>query len=275
MRYSCNAVGGADYVVWRNNLGQNFDLPNRDPALFGPINEFDYEVWRESFGSPSTMDLAQPSDFNHLIFEGDWQVWFEPYNGTEANQETNFVHLYQDVPGTPGLSYTMKGWADFEDFFPGGVDFLNAEANGVPSSCRPEDCFDGLPSPTDTFFAIEFLDANNVVLPGSLVKELKADGQLLTPFPDEKLWMQHTLTAVAPANTVKVRVRASMINGVFNPLPDPEVFNMSFFVDSFSLTAAPASGLASSVPEPTAAILGALATWGLLSATRRRRLEHV
>ncbi|HEY2759279.1 MAG TPA: hypothetical protein VGI75_01010, partial [Pirellulales bacterium] len=44
-------VDAADYVVWRAHLGQNFALPNRDPANTGLIGAGDYASWRNHFGS--------------------------------------------------------------------------------------------------------------------------------------------------------------------------------------------------------------------------------
>jgi len=179
-------------------------------------------------------------------------MWFQPYYGSDADQEDNFAHLTQTVPGTPGVAYTMSGWALFETYFPGGVTNLNLAAGGTPTDA-PFD--DGPPSPTDTFFALEFLDANGAVLTGSEEIELKAAGQL-----SNEVWQQHMLSAVAPAGTTDVRVRASMLDGVYNPLPQPQVFQESFFVDSFSLTAAPGAGSNTGVvPEPTAWLLAILA----------------
>ena len=44
-------VDAADYVVWRDHLGQSFSLPNRDPANTGVIGTADYSSWRSHFGS--------------------------------------------------------------------------------------------------------------------------------------------------------------------------------------------------------------------------------
>jgi hypothetical protein len=268
----CNAVDAGDYVLWRKQVGGPGTLANRHPNFVGQPNVFpaEYNIWRTRFGYPYVMDLAQPSNFSHLLFEGDWQVWFEPYNGTEAAAEDNFAHLTQLVQGTPGLQYTFTGWALFEDYFPGGVDNLNAAPGGVPSGAPFND---GPPSPTDSFFGLDFLDASGNVLAGSVEKELKADGQ-----PSNTTWVQHTLVGIAPAGTVSVRVRATMLDGVYNPLPSPQVFQMSFFVDAFSLTATtPGAGSASGIPEPSTALLSTLATVGSISTlrfrsnTRRRR----
>jgi hypothetical protein len=167
------------------------------------------------------------------------------------------------VPGTPGFEYTMTGWALFEDYFPGGVDNLNLEVAGVPTGAPFND---GPPSPTDSFFGLDFLDVNGNVLAGSIEIELKAAGQ-----PSNTTWTQHTLVGVAPAGTVNVRVRATMTDGVYNPLPSPQVYQMSFFVDAFSLTAGPpgsGSG-AGAVPEPATWILFAMAL-AVCVVSRRR-----
>lgn len=52
-------VNTADYVVWRNNNGQNVTLPNDSTP--GTVNSADYDVWRANFGNsnapsgPSTL----------------------------------------------------------------------------------------------------------------------------------------------------------------------------------------------------------------------------
>lgn len=200
--------------------------------------------------------LAEGAFYSHRRYTLDggndigrfWNMWFKPYVGTftvieGVAQEDNYAHLYQDVSATPGLLYTMKGHAGFEMLFPGGVDFLNWEAGdpGEPST-DPLSFSDGRASPTDFFFALEFLDAGGAVLPGSVEVELKANGQLNAPntnnWVSNQNWQEHTLSAIAPPGTMEVRVRASMIDGVSNPdLSVPYSFNMSAFVDGFSLTA--------------------------------------
>ncbi len=260
----CGAVDAADYTVWRDNLGATFALPNRHSSLTGPINQFDYDIWKADFGFPRTMDLAQSANFSHLAFFDDgglWNVWFQPYNGTFANNPDNEAHLTQTVSGTPGLTYTMEGHALFENFFPGGVVNLNAGTGAAPSGA-PFD--DGPVSPTDTFFGLDFLDSTGAVLTGSVQIELKAAGQ-----PSNTTWMKHTLVGVAPTGTTQVRVRATMTDGVHNPLPSPQSFSQSFFVDAFSLTASGGASAAAAVPEPTSCLvlLGAL---GVLAAFRGR-----
>jgi hypothetical protein len=46
-----NVVDAADYTVWRNQLGQNVELPNRNPALQGNlIGPGDYSFWKDHYG---------------------------------------------------------------------------------------------------------------------------------------------------------------------------------------------------------------------------------
>jgi hypothetical protein len=43
-------VDAADYTVWRDHLGQNYALQNRDPSASGPIGTSDYAYWVAHFG---------------------------------------------------------------------------------------------------------------------------------------------------------------------------------------------------------------------------------
>jgi hypothetical protein len=178
------------------------------------------------------------------------------FNSTEGNFPgfpdvlTVDGDLTQVVPGTPGLIYRMSGYAYFEGGYAGGVDVL------APTAPAPRG---GQPSLTDTFFALEFLDSLNAVLPGSVQIELKAAGQVNNPDITEttRNWLQHVLTATAPAGTASVRVRASMVDGEFNvDLP-----HQAAWIDDFSLTV---------VPEPSTSAM-ALAGLFVLRARRRRR----
>lgn len=51
-------VDAADYTVWRDHLGQTFDLPNRDPANTGAISNADYLSWKSHFSSGGSGSLA-------------------------------------------------------------------------------------------------------------------------------------------------------------------------------------------------------------------------
>jgi hypothetical protein len=130
-------------------------------------------------------------------------VFFKPFSGGGANGLAT-GHLYQDNPATPGLSYTLTGWA-------------GAEANALMA---------------DAVFAVEFFDGGGGALGGtvlSLMPTLFVDnGQ---PFD----YKQYSVTAVAPPGAASVRARASMIDAQNNPLGGGQ----AFVVDDFMLVPEP------------------------------------
>jgi hypothetical protein len=73
--YNSNGVvDAADYVVWRDRLGQNVALPNRDQNNNGPISNADYNSWRSNFGrtnlgssSLSSSTVPEPSALAMLL----------------------------------------------------------------------------------------------------------------------------------------------------------------------------------------------------------------
>jgi hypothetical protein len=58
--YNSNGVvDAADYVIWRKNLGQAFQLPNEVPAVTpGMVTTHDYDEWRARFGASSDGSAA-------------------------------------------------------------------------------------------------------------------------------------------------------------------------------------------------------------------------
>ena len=174
-------------------------------------------------------------------------LWLRGFEGTTFDnpRPAADADLTQIVAGTAGKSYTMSGWARFETNWSGGLDLLPSGGTTSPPRWPAN-----TPSPTRSEFALEFLDAANSVLAGSLVVDLHDDrGQT-----NDGLWHQHFLTAVAPAGTINVRVRGSMVDGVASDL-NPQ----SAFFDDFSLTA---------IPEPGSLGLAAI---GLVTLAFRRR----
>ena len=197
-------------------------------------------------------DTANFPTFADRIAPAGRGLWYRAFLGTIADPAQ--AHLSQIVPAIPGQPYRFAGWAHFESYYPAGLDNLNS-GTGPPDPTN-----DGPASPTDNVFALEFLDAANNVLAGSVQIELRANGQTNDSDTAMRDWMEHTLTGTAPAGTVNVRVRASMVNGVLNPGVNPQ----SAFVDDFSLTV---------IPEPSSVILGliSIALTGCLGFVRRRK----
>lgn len=139
--------------------------------------------------------------------------------------------LFQTVPGTPGEEYTFSGWTRWETNFSGGQDTLTGGTQA----------WMGLPSPTQMFFEIAFLDELGEVLGTPSQLDLKAarqaecgDANSATCGPDGNGWVQHELSAIAPAGTADVRVSGIMIDGVSTG------GQQSAFFDDFVLTAASA-----------------------------------
>lgn len=150
---------------------------------------------------------------------GQFGVFFKPFSGGSL-AGGNFVtaSLTQFVPGTPGLPYTLTGYAG------AGAGYI------------------GLSDPTVTSkFKLEFLSGAFTPI-GAAELDLVAAG-LGTPNGNNFQYKQFNLSAVAPAGTVFVRVGAEMGNAYGNPAGGDQ----AFVVDNFSLT----------VPEPTSlAFLG-------------------
>jgi hypothetical protein len=169
--------------------------------------------------------------------------WGKSFSGSAADPAN--ADLYQDNPGAPGFKYTFSGWARFEQFYAGG--FVLAPALDPVTGQ-----FVLSPSPTDTFFAIDFLDGGGNTL-SSAQLELFADGQL-----NNQPYKQHTISAISPAGTVTVRARASMVNAI------PTFGSQSVFFDDFRLEGV-------QIPEPASVALVAIGLVGLLGIRRRSK----
>lgn len=222
-------------------FGQNYTPYSGHPANFAErITPGD-----TTFNPVTMMDEINPGLNGYIV---------ETYQGRYPGEIIGPVNaeIKQIVPGVAGNIYRFSGWAHFEAGYAGGVATIDANSGSARA---------GLPSETDTIFALEFLDSMGSVLPNSIVWELHNDGGQQNDFriPDGRDWVQHTLRATAPAGTVSVQVRAGVINGEFNIDPPGESQNV--FFDDFSLQV---------VPEP-ASVLLLVAGIGALAFVRRRK----
>lgn len=154
---------------------------------------------------------------------GNVGAFLHPWANGGLVADANDAILSQTVNGIAGGTYTFKVWTKFEGNFSGGVDTLSTNSpNG------------NIPSPTDMPMKIEFLNASNVVIGTPAMLDMRTDREAQGGGnANDSAWREHTLTAVSPAGTTKVRVSAAMIDGVFNT--DPQ---QSAFLDDFSLTLA-------------------------------------
>lgn len=163
----------------------------------------------------------------------DCGVFFKPFTGDVTTGNLATGHLYQDNPATPGLTYVLSGWAGAESNYSGLI----------PNTV------------TRSELAVEFLDAANAVIGGSVL-DLAAAG-LGSAAGQPFGYQQFTVSAVAPANAAFVRSRVSMIDAYANPMGGGQ----AFVVDDFRLE---------SVPEPGLISLAGLAGLSILGFARKR-----
>lgn len=159
-------------------------------TISGPYeDEMSSETWAGPAPTPVTTDGVDGDD---------WGVFFKPFSGNETDGAAT-GHLYQDVPATPGVRYTLTGWA-------------GAEANALMG---------------DAEFAVEFLDGGGGLLGGTTLSLLPT---LFVVNSQPFNYKQYSVTAVAPAGAVTVRARASMIDAMSNPAGGGQAFVVDDFV---------------------------------------------
>jgi hypothetical protein len=211
-------------VTYQQEIVPGFFLPkpaswvnDGTRAITGPYED---EMSSEPWAGPAPTPVTTGG-----VAGDDWAVFFKPFSGN-ATDGAATGHLYQDVPATPGIRYDLSGWA-------------GAEANFLAQGAE---------------IALEFLDSGGSVIGGSVVNllpTLTVDNGLAFDYK------QYTASAVAPAGTVSVRSRASMIGALANPAGGGQ----AFVVDDFVLTA---------VPEPATLGLLGLGFVGLTAMRRRK-----
>lgn len=181
-------------------------------SITGPYED---EMSSEPWAGPAPTPVTTGGELGQ-----DYAVFFKAFSGNGANGAMT-GHLYQDVIATPGMSYTLTGWA-------------GAEANLLASGAE---------------LALEFFDSGNSLIQSSTTSLFPSifvdNGQ---PFN----YKQFTVSGIAPVNTAYVRSRVSILNGI----PNPAGGGQAFVVDDFELTAVPEPG---STALGVLSVLGAFA----------------
>jgi hypothetical protein len=177
-------------------------------------------------------DGASSEPWCNVFDPGGFGLFFKPFTGGPVNGNVT-VKFSQTVAGSPGLPYTLRGWA-------------GAEPNYV-----------GLSDPAvQSLMELEFLDAGNNLI-SAVTLDLRAAGLGVgAPTPPATGFAYHefSVAGISPVGTASVRASVSMVDAYANPLGGGQ----AFVVDAFSLT----------VPEP--ASLGLAAIAGLALLPRRR-----
>jgi hypothetical protein len=216
-----------------NSVGPNGQLGNTPDAPW---------VFTASRGVNLAYDDGAASEAFADVDGGGFGLFFKAFTGNPPWDPTAGsvdAHIYQDVPGTPGTTYTLTGW------------------------WGAEDNYSGLHTPgANAIFALDFLAFGGGLI-GSAELDLEAAG-LGDPILPGLNYEQFMVMAIAPAGTVTVRARGSMLDGVF--FQDP---GQALVTDLWSLTAR-----STAVPEPGTALTIGLAALAMLRFARRRRRER-
>jgi hypothetical protein len=106
----------------------------------------------------------------------------------QASSEPLDATLLQTVAATPGTTYRFEGWSLFYQGYAGGVETLD-----------PNSPYGEVPSLTETFFVMEFLNGSGTQI-GAQTLDLRTLQQ------NDATWREGVVTGLAPAGTTQVRV---------------------------------------------------------------------
>jgi hypothetical protein len=193
-----------------NSIGPNGQLGNTPNPPW---------VLAASRGANLAFDDAASSEAFADVDGGGWGLFFKAWMGNPPWDPTAGsvnAHIYQDVPGKPGVKYTLTGWWGAEYNYSG---FVTPGANAI--------------------FALDFLNGGGGLI-SSAQLDLEAAG---LGGPNAGLnYEQFMVTATAPVGTVTVRARGSMLDGVFNVDP-----GQALVTDAWSLVPEPGTALLGSL----------------------------
>ena len=251
-----NAVSDAADVLTNGNFETGIGIPNWTlttsitgipgstyPSVFEHTSAAahpDFATGLGLFVKPQTADNGPDYNDNNLVDAGDYVLWRKdsaPYGGvpdgyntwranfgTNTNRQINLTFEHDPVlvgTSTTARTFTFSGytfWGNGDGLDPttgysGGVTTLNAQS---PSG--------SVPSPTQSLFQIDFLDAFSNVLSTktlNLRTGLDQDNNVVqSPLPNDAAWHQSTFTVNDPnlgsSGTSRIRVRVALTNMVAN-----------------------------------------------------------
>ncbi|RIK69716.1 MAG: hypothetical protein DCC67_21125 [Planctomycetota bacterium] len=138
---------------------------------------------------------------------GELGLFLRPFagnQGTYAGQALPInVILSQIVSATPNRTYTLTGHSYMATGYSGSTEFLDPLSPANPAGDP------NMPSPTETYFEMAFLDAANNVVGTPTKIDLRTE-------PTRDAWATHTMMAVAPANASKLKFTAAGLDMVEN-----------------------------------------------------------
>jgi len=178
--------------VWQNIGTRSITGPYED--------EMSSEPWSGPAPTPVTTNgngLPEPDGCSNGL---DCGVFFKPFSGNVTDGLAT-GHLQQAVPGSPGLTYQLTGWA-------------GAEANALMQGAE---------------IAIDYLNSSSALISSSTVNLLPT---LFVPNGQPFNYKMYTINSIAPAGTAFVQARVSMIGAS----PNPAGGGQAFVVDDFTLS---------------------------------------
>jgi len=168
-------------------------------AISGPYQDgLSSEPWAGPAPTPVTTDGNLNPPFPDGTGGPDGAIFYKPFSGNQTDGAAT-VHVYQDFAATPGLKYSLHGWA-------------GAEANFLGTGV----------------FAIDFFNGGGGLI-GSSTLNLNVSG-LFVPNGQPFNYKEYSLDAVAPLGTTSVRARSSMLDALSNPAGGGQ----AFVVDDFT-----------------------------------------
>jgi hypothetical protein len=174
-------------------------------AISGPYQD---GISSEPWAGPAPTPVTTDGNLNPPPPDGfggpDGGVFYKAFTGNTTTDGAATIHLFQDFAASPGLTYTLDGWA-------------GAEANMLGTGVFAIDFFNGVGG----LISSQTLNLNTAGL-------FVANGQ---PFN----YKEYSLSAIAPVGAVTVRARSSLLDGLSNPLGGGQ----AFVVDDFTFTVVP------------------------------------